>query len=49
MKRKKSHLDKDEKDILVSYGRNEWKPVKNINKEKSNARKTAEKTFESNL
>ena len=45
-KKKKSHtnkLDNEEKDILTSFEKDEWKTIKNIEKEKLAARKTAAK------
>jgi predicted DNA binding CopG/RHH family protein len=35
----------DEKDILYSFEKGEWKTVKNLKKEKARARKTASKTM----
>ncbi len=38
-------LNREEEDLLSSFENDEWKPVKNIEKEKSSARKTATKTL----
>jgi predicted DNA binding CopG/RHH family protein len=38
-------IDHEEEELLSSFERNEWKTVKNIEKEKSSARKTAAKTL----
>ena len=38
-------LDHEEKDLLSSFEKNEWKTVKNVEKEKVRARKTATKTL----
>jgi hypothetical protein len=49
MNRPKAHfrqdLDEEEQEILQSYKRGEWKSVKNLAKEKKQARKVATKTL----
>lgn len=47
MRKKKSHsnLDAEEKELLSSFENEEWKTVKNVEKEKLHARKTATKTL----
>jgi hypothetical protein len=45
---KKSHqndLDQEENELLISFEKGDWKTVKNIEKEKTRARKTAAKTL----
>lgn len=47
-KNKKSHqnnLDREEKELLSSFENKEWQTVKDIEKEKLQARKTATKTL----
>jgi predicted DNA binding CopG/RHH family protein len=44
-KTKQFELDREEEDILSSFERDEWKSVKDLEKEKVLARKTAEKTL----
>ncbi len=41
MTNNKGKLNAEEKDILNSYEKGEWKSVKNINQEKSKAKKAA--------
>jgi predicted DNA binding CopG/RHH family protein len=38
-------LEQEEKELLSSFERDEWKTVKNVKKEKARARKTAAKTL----
>lgn len=38
-------LDREEKELLASFEKDEWKSIKNIEKEKLSARKTAAKTL----
>ena len=49
MKRNKklnqNDLDREEKELLSSFERDEWKTIKNVEKEKNRARKTATKTL----
>lgn len=48
MRKKKAHsknLDEEEKELLASFENDEWKTVKNIEKEKAHARKAADKTL----
>lgn len=44
-KRDESDLDHEEEELLSSFEKDEWKTVKNIEKEKGRARKTASKTL----
>lgn len=44
-KKSKVQLDTEEKELLASYERGEWKTVKNSEKEKEQARKSAHKTL----
>jgi predicted DNA binding CopG/RHH family protein len=47
-KNKKSHqndLDHEEKELLSSFEKDEWKTIKNVEKGKVRARKTAAKTL----
>lgn len=39
------NLDREEKDILSSFERGEWKSIKNVARAKASARKTAAKTL----
>jgi predicted DNA binding CopG/RHH family protein len=41
----KRNLDREEKDILSSFEKGEWKPVKNVKKEKIKAKQMAAKTL----
>lgn len=43
-KAKQIKLNKEERELLSSFNKNEWKSVKNVKKEKTLARKTASKT-----
>jgi predicted DNA binding CopG/RHH family protein len=47
MKKKPTHfkLDREETELLSSFEHDEWKSVKNVEKEKIIARKTAAKTL----
>jgi predicted DNA binding CopG/RHH family protein len=48
MKRRKSHqndLDLEEKELLSSFENDEWKTVKNVKKERTQARNTATETL----
>lgn len=40
-----NHLDHEEEELLSSFENDEWKSVKNLKKEKLNARKTASRTL----
>lgn len=43
------HLDDEEKEILASFEKKEWKTVKKVKKEKAAARKVAEKTLQKDI
>lgn len=43
--KKYQNLDPEESELLSSFEKNEWKTVKNIEKEKTRARKTVIKTL----
>lgn len=49
MKKNKKHysnkLDHEEEELLSSFEKDEWKTVKDVEKEKSSAQKAAVKTF----
>lgn len=48
MKKSKKHdssLDQEEKELLSSFEKGEWKTIKNLKKEKVAARKTATRTL----
>ncbi len=40
-----SKLDREEEELLSSFEKDEWKTIKNVEKEKSSARKIAAKTL----
>jgi hypothetical protein len=40
-----SKLDREEKDILRSFEKGEWKSINALNKEKKRAQNTAKRTF----
>lgn len=42
-------LDEEEKLLLSSFEKGEWKPVKNVKKEKARARKIAAKTLHKDI
>lgn len=42
-------LDSEERDILASFERGEWKTVKNLKKEKELAKKTASNTLKKDV
>lgn len=44
-KSRSSNLDKEEKELLKSFEKGEWKRVKNLSKEKDQARKIATNTL----
>ncbi len=44
-KNKKTSFNLEEKEILSSFEKDEWKTVKRVKKEKLRAQKTATKTF----
>ena len=49
MKKFKSPLDDEEKELLDSFEKGEWKSVKNIEKEKRQARQIASQTMKKNV
>jgi predicted DNA binding CopG/RHH family protein len=42
---KQAKLNREEKELLESFERNEWKSIKNVKEEKKSAQKTAAKTL----
>jgi len=48
-KSKKIDLDEEEKMLLTSFENDEWKTVKNVEKEKARARKMATKTLQKDV
>lgn len=49
MKQKKLKLDSEEKELLSSFEREEWKTVKQIQKEKKFAKEAAKKTLQKDV
>jgi predicted DNA binding CopG/RHH family protein len=46
---KKIKLDRDEKELLESFERNEWESIRNVKEEKKMAQKTAAKTLQKDV
>lgn len=49
MKQKKFKLDPEEKELLSSFEREEWKTIKQIQKEKKLAKEAAKKTLQKDV